>query len=83
MQIVLAMIAENVRKPLVWHLLKEENFVSFIEPLNKHDENCRVMINGITFQVSKEVISLLMGLAMRVTDEMSLQCFFMEHEELI
>ena len=33
-------IDENMRKPLVWYLLKEGSFVLFMEALNRHDENC-------------------------------------------
>ena len=39
MHIELAMINDNMRKPLVWYLLKEGDFVSFMEALNGHDEN--------------------------------------------
>ena len=60
MHIKPAMIDENMRKSLVWYLLKEGNFVSFMEALNGHDENFsmqfvnslqnhRVTINGISF----------------------------------
>ena len=38
--IELTMIEENVRKPLVWYLLKKGGFVSFMEVLNGHDKNC-------------------------------------------
>ena len=41
-RIKLAMIDDNVRKPLVWYLLKEGTFVSFMESLNGHDENCSI-----------------------------------------
>ena len=68
------MIEENVNKLLVWYLLKKGGFVSFMEVLNGHDENFsmqffnswedhRVTINGISFHISKEVITLVTGLA--------------------
>ena len=40
MRIELAMINDNMRKPLVWYLLKEHGFSPFMEALNGHDENC-------------------------------------------
>ena len=39
MRIEPAMIDENMKKPLVWHILKEGGFVSFMEALNGHDDN--------------------------------------------
>ena len=76
MCVELAMINDNVRKPLVWYLLKQGIFVSFMEALNGHDENysmqfanswenCKVTINGILFHVSEEVIVMVTGMAMR------------------
>ena len=38
------MINDNMRKPLVWCLLKEGGFVSFIEALNGDNENCSIQI---------------------------------------
>ena len=69
-------INENMRKPLVWYLLKEGGLVSFMEALNGHEENfsmqCvhswenrRVTINGILFLILEEVNALVMGLAMK------------------
>ncbi len=69
-----------------------------MEVLNGHDENCsmqfvnsyedhRAMINGITFLILEEVISLVMGLSMkgwkwqkvtRMADDVSLQCLFVD-----
>ena len=39
MRIEPAMIDDNMRNPLVWYLLKEVSYVSFMEALNSHDEN--------------------------------------------
>lgn len=59
--------------------------------MNSWDDR-RVMMNGITFQVSKEVISMVTGLAMkgrkwkkvmRFLDEANLNYFFWEEEEPI
>ena len=69
------MIEESSRKPLVWYML-EGGLIMFMEALNGYDENCslqfvnswedrRVMINGISFHISEEVISLAMRLDMR------------------
>ena len=76
MHIELAMTEENVRKPLVWYILKEGGFVLFMEALNGHNEKCsiqfvnsweenRVMINGISFHIFEQVIFLGTGLAMK------------------
>ena len=98
-----SMIEENARKPLVWYMQKEGKFFPFMEALNGHDENCSmqfadswenyiVTINVISFHISKEVISLAIGLALkgrkwqkgtRVADEVSLQCFFFDGVEPI
>ena len=103
MQIEPVVIDENMRKPLVWYLLKEGGLVSFMEALNGHEENfsmqfvnswenCRLTLNGISFHILKEAISLRTGLAMRgrkwhkvtrVTNNVNLQCFFVDGEELI
>ena len=69
-------IDDNMRKPMVWYILKEDNFVSFMEALNGHHanfsmqffnswENRRVTINGILFLILEEVNALVMGLAMK------------------
>ena len=101
MCIELSMIEENVRKPLVWYMLKEGNFVPFTEALKGKDENYsmkivnswedhEVRINGISFHISEEVISLKTSLAMkgmkwqkvtRVANEASLQFIFLDGEE--
>ena len=52
----------------------------------------KVTINGITFQVTEEVIAMVTGLSMKgkkwrrvtkITDEGSMNSFFVEDEELI
>lgn len=71
-----SMIEENVRKPFLWYMLKDHSFVLFMEALNGHNENFfmqfvnswedhKVTINEISFHISKEVISLGIGLAMK------------------
>ncbi len=79
----------------MWYLLKEVNFILFTEAFNGHYENYsmqfvnswedhKVMINGISFHISEEVIALATALAMkgrkwqkvtRVVDDASLQFF--------
>ena len=86
-----------------WYLLKEGGFLPYMISMAGYDENCalqfvnswnerKVTINGITFQVSKEVIAMATGLNMKgkkwkkvtkVPDEASMNNFFAEDEESV
>ena len=97
------MIEESSHKTLILYMLKEGGFIPLMEALNGFDENYsqlffnsredrKVTVNGITFQILVEIISLVMGLVMkgrklqkvtRVVDETSLNRFFLEGEKPI
>ena len=95
---------ENFKDRMVtWYLLKEGVFFPYMMSMARYDENCviqfvnswndrKVTINGITFQVTEEVIAMANGLTTKgkkwrkvtkVLDEANMNSFFMEDEELI
>ena len=93
---------ENFKDRMVtWYLLKEGGFLPYMMSMAGYDENCalqfvnswnerKATINGITFQVSEEVIAMATGLntkgkkwkkVTKVPDEASMNNFFTEDEE--
>lgn len=90
------------KRQATWIMLKEGGFVPYMQVVASYDENCsqkfiysrkdrRVTINGITFQVNEESISMLTGLEIsgrkwkkvtKVVNEASLAIFFRGNEAL-